>query len=125
MNAHKDLLARHTKHSHKPDESPQEEPPLPELGYGPTRNTPGELMAVAVWFQKFLHRDNGYLKVRREVDGDDVHFTWTWTYPPYQRSYVYVRYPYYQSKYALEMLERKLMDVEEGIRVPTPDRFNG
>lgn len=82
------------------------------------------MVAVCKLFQYFLHRDDGYLKVKREPDSQDVHFTFIWTLGKWTRHYVYVRTPYWDCTYALELLRGKIVTVDEGTRMPTPDRFN-
>jgi len=82
-----------------------------------------QLLQVAEMFQYFIERDDGYLKVKRELDGDEVHFTWIWTMGPWTRHYVYVRFPYYQAGMALDLLSQKIAQVNSGLRHPTPDRY--
>lgn len=83
------------------------------------------MLGICRLFQCFVHMDDGYLKVRREVDGMDIHLTWTWTMGKNHRSYVYVRVELGQLGYGLELLLAKVNNVIEGRVMPTPDRFKG
>jgi hypothetical protein len=82
-----------------------------------------EMLAVGRQFQKFLHRHGGYLKVRRDIDGPDVHLTWTWNSAPLHGTYVYVRVPYWRVGWGLEVLEGKIEQSEAGTRRPTHDKL--
>lgn len=66
--------------------------------------------------------DHGYLKVRRSTDTDDLHLTWTWTITAAAGSYVYVKVSFWDIELGLDMLCRKVFEVDEGVRKPTPDK---
>jgi hypothetical protein len=68
--------------------------------------------------------DGGYLKVRRSALSPDLHLTWTWTIGKWSGHYVYVRVPFWQLAYGLALLAEKTVDVESGLRKPTPDKRN-
>jgi hypothetical protein len=72
----------------------------------------------------FSNFDHGYLKLRRSPLGADLHITWTWTLGPHSGSYVYVRVEFWRITYGLELLARKVFDVDEGKLRPSPDRRN-
>jgi hypothetical protein len=66
--------------------------------------------------------DHGYLKVKRDLDGYQVHLTWTWTVTRAAGSYVYVRVDGSQLLEGMTTLARKILEVDEGSRVPTKDK---
>jgi len=76
----------------------------------------GEILSTISMF------DHGYLKIRRELDGYDVHLTWTWTITAAAGKYVYVRVPGSELLDGLTILARKILEVDDGHRQPTPDK---
>jgi hypothetical protein len=66
--------------------------------------------------------DHGYLKMRRSPDTTDLHLTWTWTLTAASGSYVYVKVDYWDIELGFDMLCRKVFEVDEGVRKPTPDK---
>lgn len=76
-----------------------------------------------VMFQ-FMNFDHGYLKVRRSSSGDDLHLTWTWSLGAHSGSYVYVRVSFWEITNGLHMLARKVLEVDDGSRQPSPDKFS-
>lgn len=72
----------------------------------------------------FCRYDHGYLKVRRSSLGSDLHLTWTWTLGSHAGTYVYIRVNYWEFATGLQLLARKLYEVDEGLRRPSPDKLN-
>jgi len=66
--------------------------------------------------------DHGYLKVRREEGGYQVHLTWTWTLTAAAGCYVYVRCNGSELLEGLTTLARKILEVDDGQHKPTPDK---
>lgn len=79
-----------------------------------------DALSAAVGF--FTEHDNGYLKVRRALDSQDLHLTWTWSVGTWRGSYVYARVEYWRVSFGLELLQSKVLDVEDGLRKPSPDK---
>lgn len=73
--------------------------------------------------QSFSSHDDGFLKVRRSADSDDLHLTWTWNLGTHSSRYVYVKVAYWQLAYGLVLLYTKLTQVELGERKATPDKL--
>jgi hypothetical protein len=71
----------------------------------------------------FTTYDAGYLKLRRESDGPQLHLTWTWTLTRHAGTYVYVRINFWEIDTGLNLLWRKVLEVESGVRKPTADKF--
>jgi len=111
------------RHHRETGQAGNDQHPLLQLADGGMDPAFLKILQVAEQFLGFLERDDGYFKVKRDVDGDDVHFTWIWTLGPWTRHYVYVRFPYYQAGIALDLLEQKIAQVGSGLRRPTPDRY--
>jgi hypothetical protein len=82
-----------------------------------------QLLAELISF--YVDHDNGYLKVRRASDSPDLHLTWSWSIGPNAGTYVYVRTEYWRLLFGLELLRTKVLESEEGIRVPTADKYRG
>lgn len=80
-----------------------------------------EMLTVLRSFSELSH---GYLKLRRSSPGDDIHCTWTWTLTRHSGCYVYVRGPFWQLGALLEMLHRKMAEVDNGERKPSPDKYS-
>jgi hypothetical protein len=81
----------------------------------------------ARFYQVFTHLvalDHGYLKTRRDGLKFTLHLTWTWTTGKHHGSYVYVAVDLQDFDAGFDMLARKILDVDEGHRLPTPDRRN-
>jgi len=76
----------------------------------------GEIFSTVSMF------DHGYLKVRREEGGYQVHLTWTWTLTAAAGCYVYVRCDGSDLVNGLHTLARKILEVDDGHRNPTPDK---
>jgi hypothetical protein len=68
--------------------------------------------------------DHGYLKLKRDTTGSDLHITWTWTLTRAAGSYVYVRCNFWELDFGLDTLVRKILAVDEGMLKPTPDKRN-
>lgn len=79
-----------------------------------------ELLTV---FRSFTELSHGYLKLRKASPGDDLHCTWTWTLTKNSGCYVYVRGPFWQVATLLSILLRKVEEVDEGVRRPSPDKY--
>lgn len=73
----------------------------------------------------FCNHDRGYLKLRRGLDSDDIHITYTWSVGTWRGYYVYVRCEYWRLLFGLTLLEEKVLDVDNGLRKPTPDKRVG
>lgn len=71
----------------------------------------------------FASLDHGFLKVRHSLDSNVVHCTWTWSTGPNAGRYVYAAGPYHQVDYLLEVLARKLAEVDEGKCKAAPDKL--
>jgi hypothetical protein len=71
----------------------------------------------------FCDHGSGYLKVRRSDPGGDLHLTWTYSGGKYAGTYLYVRVEYWRLLFGLELLERKVLEADGGVRKPTPDRY--
>jgi len=123
MTHHTDSDGNPLRHHRQASQAGDDQRPLLQLADGGMDATVSKVLQVAEQFLGFLERDDGYLKVKRDVDGDDVHFTWIWTLGPWTRHYVYVRFPYYQAGIALDLLEQKIAQVGSGLRRPTPDSY--
>lgn len=111
------------KNNRKSASSSEEQPYLAQLSYTRVPVTQGAMQHVADRFLYFIHRDDGYLKVKRELDSSTVHFTWTFTAGQWAKHYVYSRVEYYDVAYGLELLLSKIVAVEEGRSRPTRDTF--
>jgi len=111
------------KNTRKHTDPNQEEAHLAQLSYTSVPVGMNEMMTVAARFRDFIHRDDGYLKVKREADASQVHFTWTYTLGQWAKHYLYVRVEYYDVPYGLNLLWQKIEDVDAGRRQPTPDRW--
>lgn len=73
-------------------------------------------------FEDFVNDDEGYLKLRRGLDSQELHLTWTWCNGKFYGCYVYVRCEWWQLDYGLALLVEKRREVNEGRLKPTPDR---
>jgi hypothetical protein len=62
--------------------------------------------------------------MRRDTLGDTVHLAFTWTAGKHHGSYVYVATTIYDVVQGMDTLLRKVFEVDEGSRQPTPDRRN-
>lgn len=76
---------------------------------------------TAAWF---ADHGGGHLKLRRDGAGSDYHLTWTWSLGKHAGTYVYVRTEHWRYRFGLMLLRRKIEEVEEGIRRPTPDKYH-
>lgn len=65
---------------------------------------------------------DGYLKLRPDMDGHSVHCTYTWSVGKHRGCYVYVVHSVDCLGEALEILSRKVLEVLDGTRLPTPDK---
>jgi len=110
-------------HNRERSQAGDDDRPAPELLGGQASTEYAALLTTCRMFQFFLTQDDGYLKVKRELDSDDVHFTWIWTMGKWARHYVYVRMAFYDACSALQLLEHKRSEVDRGLRHPTPDRY--
>jgi hypothetical protein len=72
---------------------------------------------------EFVEHDNGFLKVRRALDSDTLHLTWTWSVGKHAGTYVYVAVEYWQLDYGLTLLLAKVFQAELGVRKTTPDKL--
>lgn len=80
-----------------------------------------DLQKVMSWF---ADHGAGYLKLRRDELGADYHMAWQWTRGAHAGTYVYVRVEYWRYAFGLELLSKKMWEVEEGQRRPTPDKYH-
>lgn len=71
----------------------------------------------------WTEHDGGYLKLRRATDSQDLHLTWTWSIGAHAGKYVYVRCEYWRFIFGLELLWRKVLEVEHGSRKASPDTY--
>lgn len=78
------------------------------------------LGGLVFWFAAL---DHGFLKIRRSLDSTAVHCTWTWSTGPHAGSYVYATSSYFEVDMVLEILARKLAEVEDGRSKPTRDKL--
>lgn len=124
MNSSKDSDGNSTRGHRKATKSEEERAHVPRTGGGWPQIDEATMTATGFVFLDFLHRSGGYLKVKRDVDGYNLHLTWTWITGKWQRYYVYVRIEYYCVGLGLSILAEKIDSVESGESVPTPDRFS-
>lgn len=96
--------------------------PYPQVEDGEQQNHRNERLAYVM--AHFCNWEHGYLKVKRDSSGSDLHLTWTWTLSHAAGSYVYVRCNFWELDFGLDMLSRKILEVDEGTRKPTPDKRN-
>lgn len=79
-------------------------------------------LATGRALESLLDQTGGYLKVRREVEGPDVHLTWTWSCGVLAGTYVYVRVEHWRIAYGIDVLRGKIYQSEAGTRRPSPDK---
>jgi len=125
MNHGKDTDGNSTKRNRQRAYGEEERSHVPNIEATWPAMDNASMIALAQAFQGFLHRDGGYLKVKRDVDGPMVHFTWVFTYGPWKKYYVYCRIEYWAAGVGLAILEDKIVKVDLGQLTPTPDRFQG
>lgn len=78
---------------------------------------------VGVLLARLCSIEGGYLKARRPSDEEVLHLTWTWTIGKHAQKYVYVRVEWWKLEVGLHLLLQKLLEVEEGNRRPSPDKY--
>lgn len=78
---------------------------------------------VADCMKFFVEHDDGFLKVRRSLDSVDLHVTYSWSSGPHAGCYVYSKVEYWQLAFGLDLVRVKVLEAEEGIRKPSPDRM--
>lgn len=123
MNTSKDTDGNSTKRKQQGGATGDDQPQLPQLGGSERQPSPGDRSRIGFHMVEIIHRDDGYLKIRRELDSAQMHLTWTWTMGQWARCYVYVRVEYYAIGFGLGLLMDKITEVDHGLRVPTPDKY--
>jgi hypothetical protein len=81
----------------------------------------GEIIADCMRF--FSEHDDGYLKVRRSATSRDLFLVWEWSLGPNAAHYVYVTMEYWRLSEGLDVLRTKVLQTEEGVRMPTRDKM--
>ena len=92
------------------------------MGHALARTQPwGEDVAMALDF--LLSRDDGWLRVSPQEDGERVYWKWKWTAGPHINHYVMVVYPKAESSNAVLGLAVKVNAVDHGEKAPVKDHY--
>jgi len=110
-------------HHRQSSQASEDQDPLLQLPDSWMQPSFRDALEVCTLLRTFVGHDDGYLKVKREPDGDDIHLTWIWTLGKWSRHYVYVRCAHVQLAWGLGLLQGKIEQVDMGLRHPTPDRY--
>jgi len=78
---------------------------------------------VARHLLPFLLRDDGWLRVTPQDDGETVYFKWKWTAGKHVNHYVMSVYPASESAEALRVLAIKVHAVDRGEKAPVKDHY--
>jgi hypothetical protein len=78
---------------------------------------------VAAALDFLLCRDDGWLRVTPQEDGERVYWKWKWTGGPHINHYVMVVYPKAESSNAMLRLALKVHAVDCGEKSPVKDHY--
>jgi hypothetical protein len=78
---------------------------------------------VADALDSLLSRDDGWLRITPQNDGETVYWKWKWTAGKHINHYVMVVYPKSQSGDALLRLALKVHAVDRGEKIPVKDHY--
>jgi len=81
----------------------------------------GDEVAAALDF--LLSRDDGWLRITPQEDGERVYWKWKWVAGPYVNHYVMVVYPKSQCGDAILRLALKVTAVDSGEKAPVKDHY--
>lgn len=70
-----------------------------------------------------LLRDDGWLRISPAGDGKTVYLKWKYSRGPWRNHYVMAVGHIWAWDIAIELLERKVAEVDQGSRVPTKDTW--
>lgn len=108
--------------SHKPSNGSKDISPQEHLTDTPLLHPVATNHRIITLLEQLTGWDHGYLKMRRGSDGPDLHLTWTWTLGPSTGSYVYARVNFWELEFGLDIITRKVFQVDEGLLKPTVDK---